>query len=177
VPYVDPQTVNNPTAGQPATAAWGDAVRDATLYLATNKPHTRVYNNAAFTHNSTGNWVSITFNSETFDVGSCHSTVTNTSRLTVPTGEGGHYMIGGHATFDTNVTGRRMLRLYLNGTTVISQVELGVNGGEAGGALSSYYALAAADYVELQAFQSSGGNLNIIATPTPTFWWKWDATA
>lgn len=31
--YVDPQTVHNPSVGGTATAAWGDAVRDALQYL------------------------------------------------------------------------------------------------------------------------------------------------
>lgn len=178
MPLIDPATVNNPTAGQPATAAWGDAVRDAAVYLGTGKPHCRVYNNANFSVGSSATWTSITFNTERFDVGAMHSTASNQSRIVVPTGEGGKYLIGGSLAFATNATGRRLMRILLNGTTVICQAELPLSSSESGGNLTTIYNLAAADYVELQAYQSSGGALNVIAGTnySPEFWAMWMAT-
>ena len=67
----------------------------------------RVYNSTDFTHNSTGNWVAVTFDTERFDTDTIHSTSTNTSRLTINTG--GKYLIGGAVTFTANATGQRQL--------------------------------------------------------------------
>lgn len=175
--YADPQSTSNPTTGQPILAAWGDIVRDDLEYLARNKPHARVYNSSAFSHTSSGSFVAITFNSERYDVGGCHSTVTNTSRLTVPSGEGGKYAIGGCIQWATNGTGRRLLKLRLNATTDLCQVELPITSNESGGIIQTEYALAAGDYVELFAFQSSSGTLavNAVGNFSPDFWFRWVA--
>lgn len=176
--FVDPQTVNNPTAGQPATAAWGDAVRDAAVYLGTGKPHARVYNTATQTLTTATNTV-VTFDSERYDVGSCHSTSSNTSRLTVPSGEGGVYTIGASIGFAANATGERIVDILLNGTTIIARIRH-----PAGAAsqidmtITTEYTLAAGDYVEVQLYQNSGGNLNTVAGGdySPEFWWRWVST-
>jgi len=179
VAYVSPTSIDNPTTGGTILTAWGDGVNAATDYLATNKPHCRVYNSAAFTHNSTGNSLAITFNSERVDVGGCHSTVSNTSRLTVPAGEGGWYAFGGGVTIAANATGVRILWVRLNGTTsLVKHNQDGLGGNEVNLAVSSRYQLAAADYIELMVYQNSGGNLNVNATgnESPEFWMEWVAT-
>ena len=175
--YADPQSTHNPTTATVIPASWGDIVRDDLEYLARNKPHARVYNSANISHTTSGAFQAVTFNSERYDVGACHSTVSNTSRLTVPSGEGGKYLIGGCVQWFTNATGRRILKLRVNGTTDIAQVELALVSSESGGIVQTEYALAAGDYVELHAFQSSGGALNMLATPnlSPEFWFRWVA--
>lgn len=178
--YTSPTSVQDPTTNAAILTAWGDATNAASDYLATNKPHARVYKSTAFSHNSTGNWLSITFDSERVDVGGCHSTVSNTSRLTVPSGEGGWYDIGGCFEFAANATGHRLARILLNGATVIAQVGPFDATSAFSTALnpSTKYQLAAADYVELQGYQNSGGSLNISASGnySPEFWLEWKAT-
>lgn len=181
MPFQDPQVVSNPTSGQPATAAWGDAVRDATVYLATNKPHARVYNSANINHTTSGSYQAVTFDSERVDVGGCHSTVSNTSRLTAPSGEGGWYRIGGCVSFAASTASDRGLGILLNGATYIARTVVTSN--QAGSqptdlVISTEYQLAAGDYVQLMAMQRSGGTLAMLATAnySPEFWFCWSAT-
>jgi hypothetical protein len=107
----------------------------------------------------------ITLNSERFDTDSFHSTASNTSRLTVPTGMGGIYQITAQARFASNSTGIRLILVRLNGTTTIAQQSMtAISGNETDMVLSTVYNLAAGDYVELLAYQNSGGNLDLQAT-------------
>lgn len=175
--YVDPQSVNNPTAGATLPAAWGDTVRDDLEWLARNKPHCRVYNNAAVSIPDATR-TAITFNSERVDVGGMHSTVSNTSRITIPSGADGWYSIGGCIEFaSVNTTGIREGDILLNGSTLIAiqQVPGFVQVQQCNP--SCYYQLVAGDYVELTAFQSSGGALNVDASSaySPEFWATWVA--
>lgn len=176
--YADPQSTSNPTTGQPILAAWGDVVRDDLEYLARNKPHCRVYNSANISHATSGTPQIVTFNSERFDVGGCHSTSSNTGRLTVPSGEGGKYLIGGHVSWATNATGVRQIYIRLNGATPIGDdVRTPVSGTGTSQHVSTFYSLAAGDYVELIANQTSGGALQIDAASnySPEFYMIWQA--
>lgn len=176
--YIDPQGVHNPTTGQIIPASWGDAVRDALEYLARNKPHCRVYNSAAISHTTSGTPQALTFNSERFDVGGCHSTSSNTSRLTVPAGEGGKYLIFAAFAFAPNSAGYRQGYFRINGATIVAvDSKPAVNGAGTEFAFSTLYALAAGDYVELVVNQTSGGALNVDGTGsyTPEFGMMWVA--
>jgi len=139
-------------------------------------PACRAFNSTNFSV-ADNTLTAITLNSERYDIGGCHSTVSNTSRLTVPSGGGGIYSIGGSATFDANATGVRLLLIRLNGTTDIGAN--GVSSASAGGSqqinVSSDFRLAAGDHVELVAFQSSGGNLDVLQAGaySPEFWFRW----
>jgi hypothetical protein len=109
--------------------------------------------------NATVTPVSMTAADE-FDSNAFHDPAVNSSRITIPASMGGYYLIGGWAAFDNNATGRRLLRLYVNGTTVIAGNQTaGVASDEVG--ISALYQMAAADYVELHAYQNSGAGLNL----------------
>lgn len=138
------------------------------------RPAARVYNSANITHTTTGTNQVLTFNSERFDIGACHDTAVNPGRLTVPAGGDGVYMIGGQVRWASNATGYRSLLIQVNGATAIAQN----NPAPTPAAVTlmqvvSMYQLAAGDYVELVAYQSSGGSLVIDAAPalSPEFWW------
>lgn len=120
-------------------------------------------------------WTSIALNSERFDTNTFHDTSTNNSRLTVPSGQGGTYLIGGNGGFAANATGLRGFRILLNGTTRIADhFMIAVSGGVHGtrAVISTLYALAQTDYVEFQQWQNSGGALNTenVANSTVEFW-------
>jgi hypothetical protein len=123
----------------------------------------RAYNSSNFTHNSTGNWLSITLDSERWDTDTIHSTVSNTGRLTCKTA--GKYLIIGQASFAANATGRRRLQIVLNGTTTIGYVVVDNLGASTVVRFEvvTVYNLSVNDYVQLQAWQNSGGNLDINA--------------
>lgn len=117
----------------------------------------------------------LTFDSEIFDSDAFHDTVTNTSRLTIPASMGGYYLCGGAAFFASNATGRRVLWIYVNGGLTNYLVGNETSSTSAGGNYVDVVTLAtfaAADYIELVAFQSSGGNLDITAVSGsgPAFW-------
>lgn len=131
----------------------------------------RVYNDAAFSHNSSGNWLAITFNSERFDTDGMHSTSSNTSRVYAITA--GTYLLTGHANFAANSTGYRQLGLRVDGATFIGISAANNIGSGASLNLSvgAVYELTANQYVELCAWQNSGGTLAIAAWDafTPEF--------
>ena len=143
------------------TAAWGT-------------PHgARVYNDAA--ESIAPGATALTFNSERYDNGGLHSTASNTSRLTAQ--KAGKYSITGHAQFAANATGVRGLWLRLNGATLIAGLYVPSVGAVLSSVLSveTVYHLAGTDYVELLAYQDSGGDLSVqvAANYSPEFAMQW----
>jgi hypothetical protein len=69
-----------------------------------------------------GTWTAIAFQTEDFDTDSFHSTVTNNSRITIPSGKNGKYLFigAGGITNSGSGTGRRFLSLYKNGSQIAS---------------------------------------------------------
>lgn len=123
----------------------------------------RVYNNANISIPNNA-LTALTFNSERYDTGGLHSTSANTSRLTCLTA--GKYRITGHVEFATNPTGYRHLKIRLNGTTDLAGMTLlplTAAPDITQISLSTEYALAVNDYVELAVAQTSGGALNVTA--------------
>lgn len=170
----------NPTTGTDITiSGWATPTRDSLLWLATDAPHARVYNSAAFSLTSGAAAAAITFDSERVDVGGCHSTSSNTSRLTATTA--GFYIIGGHIAIAASSGGSyRTVAIRLNGSTVIAQQTLAPLSAtiDVRASITTAYQLSASDYVELVASQDSGGALNVLAAGnyTPEFWFKWVST-
>jgi len=123
----------------------------------------------------TATWTTVTFDSEVRDDATFHSTSSNTGRLTMPAS--GWFLIGYHINFanDGNTpTGDRQCRIILNGgTDPIQQF------GQPAVAVSSNTQLTGTvlanlnnnDYVEVQAFQDRGTNLNIITANTELIFW------
>lgn len=149
------------------------------------KPRVRVYNSA---NQSVANATDqgLTFDSERFDLpvtSPSHSTSSSTSRLTVASGNQGYYHIGCNVNFASNATGTRRLAFWVNGITTgtrIAHVVLpAVSGAATVLTLTTYWALAAGDYVEVAAYQDSGAALNAVAAASysPEFWMTWDAPA
>jgi len=139
-----------------------------------NRPRARVHdaspkslNNSVFT--------ALTFDSERYDVGKCHDTVINNGRLTAPIN--GLYTIGGAVRFESNTTGFRVVRLRVNNAiTIIRQVTGAINGTLTMSVVTDYELLAG-DFVVLEVFQNSGGNLDseVSARQAPEFWMRWNS--
>jgi hypothetical protein len=158
-PYIDPQTVHNPTTGTSPPASWGDTVRDD-LQLFSTPPSVKAIRTAvqSLAHNT---HTALAFNAaDQWDTDSFHSTTVNNTRITVPTGLGGIYHIAGAAIFGPGVTEIRNVRIQLNGATQIAVIQQ-YQGGDFGVTLSVLYKLAAGDYVELTCYQNSGAAINI----------------
>lgn len=106
----------------------------------------------------------VSLDSEDVDVGGLHSTSSNTSRLTIPTGAGGFYLVFGQVSFAVNVTGVRTARITKNGATDLALTQFNaVSDGIRPTVIPVTWSgtLAAADYVEMFAQQTSGGALNV----------------
>lgn len=114
----------------------------------------------------------LAFDSERYDTDGFHDPATNNSRLTIPAGEGGTYFLAGAVGFVSNATGERQFRFLLNGTTLLTVLEIQASSvGPVYFPLATEYELAAGDYVELVVYQNSGGALNVPANAnyTPEF--------
>jgi hypothetical protein len=117
--------------------------------------------NQAIGHSS---WVAINFDAERFDTDTFHDNVTNNTRLTVPVGKAGYYLIIGDVSWASNVTGFRYLHILLNGSVRLAEVSQ-TSGGllDVRQCVSTIYHLSEGDYVQLEVHQTSGGDLDVNA--------------
>jgi hypothetical protein len=112
--------------------------------------------------------VFMTWESETYDTDAYHSTSSNTSRATIPSGKAGKYLLVANIGWANGTTGERYVNIWKNGA--------GVAGAENAGARNSFgnsnpqtqrcimiLDLAVGDYVEVRVVQTSGGSLNTTA--------------
>ena len=107
----------------------------------------------------------ISFNAELFDTNSFHDNSTNNTRMTVPSGKSGKYLLVANLVFAANATGVRNLQFLVNNTTSIGATRI-ITAGSSENTIvncSAIIDLVATDYVEVIAFQTSGGSLNINA--------------
>lgn len=114
----------------------------------------------------------ITFDLEDFDTDSFHSTVTNTSRFTVPSGKAGKYLISGTVAFLAgNATGLRNAFIAKNGSAYNYNDQRPAASPSPYGSylkLGFVLSLAVADYIEIFAFQGDGGSLDVVQNQTAT---------
>tara|TARA_R100000278_G_scaffold92728_1_gene70734 strand:+ start:515 stop:1057 length:543 start_codon:yes stop_codon:yes gene_type:complete len=95
----------------------GSGTFTSNLPSADNTPNFRATMSADQTGLSSEANTKVAFNTETFDVGSCYDPTTN-YRFTVPTGEGGKYLITAHihTRATANAYSGKTCRLYKNGS-------------------------------------------------------------
>ena len=156
-PYVKQTWVDNNGANPLSAARLG--VIETGVFDAHYRPSVAVYASALLgIPNATP--TIITFNTESYDTDSMHSTVSNTGRLVAPVA--GKYRIAGRVVLTANATGTRILDLRLNGTTQIDQDADGAPTAATGCYLhvDRDYLMAASDYVEMLITQTGGGTLN-----------------
>ncbi len=149
------------TQGAAANPVWGT--------VATVNASAHVYNSAdqSIPDNSTTP-TTLTFDSESWDNASIHSTVSNTGRLTLP--NTGKWFLNGQVTFAANASAGRWMRILKNGATEVARVTQYPDG-----ALPTRFQVSlivdatATDYFELQVAQWTGGALNATAGVSNTF--------
>jgi hypothetical protein len=157
-------TPTHATASTVATAAAFNTHENDLLYAKDrmdNPPRARV-NHSTTQSLTSGVDTALAMNSEAADSASMHDTATNNSRVTIPSGESGWYLITISIEFAANPTGQRKLSARFDGAT-----ELGYDAKDASAsgvtrlAVSVLVALNAGQYVEALASQNSGGALNV----------------
>lgn len=174
----DVPDVNAPTPSNGDVLTW-DSTPGEWVSAAPASPSAPTFVGARVRHSanqaiSTATDTALSMDSERYDSDAFHDTSTNNTRLTVPSGKGGKYHIGGNILFNANATGSRYAMIRLNGSTVIARSQDISASGSYGARinLSCDYALAVGDYVELVVNQDSGGNLDSVAGANyaPEFW-------
>lgn len=111
----------------------------------------------------------ITFDAEEFDTDGFHSTSTNTSRITIPSGKAGKYVFIATIEFDSNSSGNRAVFFNKNGSLVSRGQRLNPSGSSVTHLTTTCILdLAVADYIEVLAYQNSGGSLNVNNAQTST---------
>jgi len=143
------------------TAAWG------------TPDGARVYNSISLTIATATNTY-LTFDTERYDNGGLHDTTSNTSRLTAQ--KAGKYLISAHVSWGISATGYRQASLVVNRTDKIAgATHKAVDPDYDEQSISTVYHLAAADYVEVQVRQTSGGDLavNALTRYSPEFAMQW----
>jgi len=103
-----------------------------------------------------------------------HNPASNNTRITIPSGGGGTYLIGvDMASWQDNNTGIRDLIIRVNGATTVNWQRLTTNQNtNTYQSLSILLPLVATDYVEAMVNQNSGATLTMSGT---TAWAIWQA--
>jgi hypothetical protein len=116
----------------------------------------------------TSTFTRLTYTTEQYDTDSYHSNSTNTSRITIPTGKTGYYQVNAQVVYNSSGGGgMRGLYIYLNGSSTFASPDISAPSGQYPGVALTWNAyLTAGDYVELYAYQTSGGNLNCFVDAT-----------
>lgn len=98
-----------------------------------------------------------------YDTDSYWAASPNPTRFTVPTT--GKYLVTGHIQFDPNNSGVRRLSVYVDGTRVNAHLgTANLTGFAAWLTIAHVQELTAGQYVEIYAYQDSGGDLNVDLT-------------
>jgi hypothetical protein len=121
----------------------------------------RVYNSSTSVTIANATYTALPWDAENYDTTAFHDNSTNNTRLTIPSGHGGKYIFIGQVSFAANATGYREIKLVVNGgatfayssSAAYSASNLILN-------IAAIYFFSAGDYIELYAYQSSGGTLN-----------------
>lgn len=121
------------------------------------------YRNTAQSITSTG-WQVLNMEAEEWDTANMISVGTNPSRITIPAGQAGRYLVTAYTSADMNASGGRWLSVYKNGA-LLRYCSMPGNAGLGGNqtfTCSWNLDLSAGDYVELAAYQNSGSTLSFI---------------
>lgn len=104
----------------------------------------------------------IVFNTTVWDTDSCVDLVAHPTRITI--NNPGMYVVTGNVQFTSNATGIRQIGIYVSGSTYAA-----ISNGNALTGLATNLSVSAViecvagDYIELMAYQTSGGALNVQA--------------
>jgi hypothetical protein len=118
--------------------------------------------------------IALTLDAEDDDYDNGHSTSTNTSRYTAQST--GRVLYGGVAGIAPSAVGNRDLKCLLNGTPIVGGPEMSIPGFATNtNALTTGIGeqfMNAGDFLELAAWQSSGGNLNVTFARLTVIWFS-----
>jgi len=111
-------------------------------------------------------FTAVAFELEEYDTSAFHDLVTNNTRLTIPAGKAGYYLLTGFVNFTIDATASFYLEFFQNGVTDLRAASTGIYGANPGVVNSTTVLLAAGDYVELRVWHNSAAARNIGNTTT-----------
>lgn len=143
---------------------WATAASGSTFVgcLAVNRGSQPSIANATYT--------AVPLNVEIYDTDSIHSTVTNTSRFTIPAGKGGYWLF--YATLGYNdLLGNYQVKFYKNGAATGRAIfPSNTNASySSGSSITEIISCSAADYIELYTYQTGGGSETLQVSSTDDF--------
>ena len=113
-------------------------------------------------------FAAIALATEAYDTDGIHSTVTNNSRFTIPSGKTGYWLFYQVLGYDPLPSGNMNIRFNKNGSFGSNQIggllytgSTSATGLTTGTNISIFY-LTAGDYIEMVVYQNSGGSANIL---------------
>ena len=114
---------------------------------------------------ATATFTAIALATEAYDTDSIHSTVTNNSRFTIPSGKGGYWLFYQVLGFNPLASGNMNIRFYKNNSSTVGGVMY--SGSTSASTLTtvsniSILSLSAGDYIEMVAYQNSGSTMGIL---------------
>jgi hypothetical protein len=121
------------------------------------------YNNATVAIPS-GAYTAVSLNAEIFDTDAFHSTSTNNSRMTIPSGKGGYYQVNVIIRWAASSGGtNRIVQLKKNNSSNYGSIMTGTAFGTGGlrYEVSDIIDAVPGDYIEAYVYQDTGGNLNV----------------
>ena len=131
-----------------ATAASGSTFAGCLL---TNSANISLANNTT---------VTLTWDQEVLDSDAYHSTSSNTSRITIPAGKAGKYLVTSKVQYTSNSGGRRIVQIKKNGSDLWDFESADPGSSELQLQGVAIIDLTVGDYVETTAWQNSGVSLN-----------------
>jgi hypothetical protein len=158
-------TVRDWTATEIVTEAKLDEISTALNFLLA-PPRCYAYKtaNGSLAH---ATWDALSLNAEAYDSGGIHDNASNNSRLVAP--ETGLYEVKGNITYDINTNGLRGLNIRKNaasvqtaGTSLIMLTPDANGTSETRVSSSVDHQMTAGDYLEIFAYQNSGGGLAVM---------------
>lgn len=144
-------------------------ISSAGIFSSTAQCSAYAYANATQSLTS-GALTAISLAAEAHDQGGMHDNVTNNSRLTIPAGGGGTYLMYGQIAFAASGVGTRQAQILGNGSVLLAKSHL-VPGAAGNISIAQAFAVRQAsvgDYIEVHGRQDSGGALNTDATDGAT---------
>ena len=113
----------------------------------------------------------IAWNGEEYDTNALHDNSTNPSRITIPAGQGGTYVLACQLSYAANATGQRFVVIADKNATNIAVASATNAGASYSSRFTAYTEVvaAAADWFTCSAFQDSTGALNVLATAAESF--------
>jgi hypothetical protein len=111
---------------------------------------------------SNDSWTGLTWQTEDIDSDNGHSTVTDTNRYTAQTA--GYYLFASTVEFVGNGSGFRQVRFSVSSGAVVGEHSIIMNGTGANTAdinTCAYAFMNIGDWVQVEAYQNSGGSLDV----------------